>query len=178
MESYDCRVFCLETAAANNNTDMHTYQAELALSIGDGEPELCDALLALGVKLLHDPVKATTELYDMLGLEERTEQSIISAAWKATIILLFPILEQYGMDFVTKYKEVLARHLPISNSNGDRVTDPCDLEIGPLQYIVSSSGKDFSSDEVDEVKLCRKARNLLAHNKLVPYADVKKILFL
>lgn len=176
VENYDCRVFCLETAAANNNTDMHTYQAELALSIGDGDPELCDALLDLGDKLLNDPVKATTDLYDMLGLEERAEQSIISAVWKATIILLFPILEQQRMDFVTKYKVALERHLPISNSNGDRVTDPFDLEVGSLCYIVTSAGKDFHSDEVDDLRLCRKVRNLLAHNKVVPYADVRRLL--
>lgn len=176
VENYDCRVFCLETAAARNNTDMHTYQAELALSIGDGDPELCDALLDLGDKLLNDPVKATTDLYDMLGLEERAEQSIISAAWKAAIILLFPILEQHRMDFVTKHKVVLSRHLPISNSNGDRVTDPFDLEVGSLCYIVTSAGKDFHSDEVDDLRLCRKVRNLLAHNKVVPYADVRRLL--
>ena len=176
VENYDCRVVCLETAAARNNTDMHTYQAELALSIGDGDPELCDALLDLGDKLLNDPVKATTDLYDMLGLEERAEQSIISAAWKATIILLFPILEQHRMDFVTKHKVALARHLPISNSNGDRVTDPFDLEVGSLCYIVTSAGKEFHSDEVDDLRLCRKVRNLLAHNKVVPYADVRRLL--
>ena len=176
VENYDCRVFCLETAAANNNTDMHTYQAELALSIGDGDPELCDALLDLGDSLLNDPVKATTDLYAVLGLEERPEQSIISAAWKATIILLFPILEQHRMGFVTNRKAELARHLPISNSNGDRVTDPFDLEVGSLCYIVTSAGKEFQTDEVDNLRLCRKVRNLLAHNKVVPYSDVRRLM--
>lgn len=178
VENYDCRVFCLETAAARNNTDMHTYQAELALSLGNDDPQLCSALIELGEKLLNDPVKATTATPDILGLEQRMEQAIVSAAWKAAIVLLFPILEQYRMNFVTKYKAALAKHLPISNSNGDRVNDPFDLEVGSLCYIVTSAGKEFQSEEVEALKLCRKVRNLLAHNKVVPYEDVRKIMLM
>lgn len=176
VENYDCRVFCLETAAAVNNTDMHTYQAELALSLGDDDPELCDALIELGGKLLNDPVKATASVLEMMGLARRTEQAIVSAAWKAAIVLLFPILEQFRMNFVTMHKASLERHLPISNSNGDRVTDPFDLEVGSLCYIVTSAGREFQPEEVDALRLCRRVRNLLAHNKVVPYEDVRKIM--
>lgn len=176
VENYDCRVFCLESAAANNNTDMHVYQAELALSIGNNDPELCDALLALGEKLLQDPVKATSEAISMMGGNRLSEQAIVSAAWRAAIVLLFPILEQHRMDFVAKHQAALARHLPISNSNGDRINDPCDLEVGSLCYIVTSASKEFHSDEIEDLRLCRKVRNLLAHNKIVPYADVRKLM--
>ena len=178
VENYDCKVFCLETAAARNNTDMHTYQAELALSLGNDDPQLCSALIELGEKLLNDPVKATTATLDILGFEQRTEQAIVSAAWKAAIVLLFPILEQFRMSFVTNHKAVLARHLPISNSNGDRVNDPFDLEVGSLCYIVTSASKEFQPEEVEALKLCRKVRNLLAHNKVVPYEDVRKIMLM
>ena len=176
VENYDCRVFCLESAASVNNTDMHVYQAELALSIGNNDPELCDALLSLGDKLLQDPVKAADALMDTIGASELTEQAITSAAWKAAIVLLFPILEQHRMDFVAKYESALARHLPISNSNGDRISDPCDLEVGSLCYIASSANKEFTAEEIEDLRLCRRVRNLLAHNKIVPYADVRKLL--
>lgn len=178
VENYDCRVFCLESAVARNNTDMHTYQAELALSLGDDDPELCSTLIELGEKLLNDPVKATTGVLDLLGFVGRTEQAIVSAAWKASIVLLFPVLEQFRMNFVTKHRAELKKHLPISNSNGDRVNDPFDLEVGSLCYIVTSAGKVFQPEEVETLKLCRKVRNLLAHNKVVPYEDVRKIMFL
>lgn len=178
VENYDCRVFCLETAAAMDNTDLHAYQAELALSIGDRDPELCYELITRGVQLLQDPVQAAVEALELLGLEGRTEQSIVSAAWKAAIILLFPILEQHRMEFVTRHRSALARHLPINNSNGDRITDPCDLEIGALYYITHAVNTDFTAEEQEQIKFCRKVRNLLAHNKLVPYDDVRAVLSL
>lgn len=181
VENYDCRVFSLEAAAALGNTELRNYQAELALSICDNNPELCFALLMAGSKLLNNPVQATIEVaagaYSSEGLPfpSLSEQQIQSSAWEAAIVLLFPLLERYRMSFIDKSETELARHLPISNSNGDRVTDPRDLEIGALYYIVSSASKVFSTTDVDAIRLCRKVRNLLAHNKFVPLDDVQKI---
>ena len=184
VENYDCRVFCLETATSLGNTGLREYQAELALCVGGSNPELCNALLNTGDKLLQDPVKTANSVImnsctsEGKPFENQSEQQLTSATWKAAIVLLFPILEQYRLDFISKYEHALARHLPISNSNGDRVTDPFDLEIGAIQYITGSSANDFPGFDNEAIRLCRKARNLLAHNKPVPYEDVKKILAL
>lgn len=181
VENYDCRVFSLEAAATLGNTELRNYQAELALSICDNNPELCFALLMAGNKLLHNPVQTTVEVvsnsYSSEGLPfvALDEQQIQSSAWEAAIVLLFPVLERYRMSFISKNDTELTRHLPISNSNGDRVTDPCDLEIGALYYIVSSASKVFATSDVDAIRLCRKVRNLLAHNKIVPIDDVQRI---
>lgn len=181
VEKYDCRVFSLEAAAALGNTELRDYQAELALSICDNNPELCFALLMTGIKLLQNPVQATLEVtsraYSSDGLPFAVlgDQQIQSSAWEASIVLLFPVLERYRMSFIGKNESELKRHLPISNSNGDRVTEPCDLEIGALYYIVSSANKVFSVSDVDAIRLCRKVRNLLAHNKIVPINDVQKV---
>ena len=88
------------------------------------------------------------------------------------------MLEEYRLAFISRYEHALARHLPISNSTGDRVTDPYDLEIGAIQYITGSSPHDFPGFDSEAVRLCRKARNLLAHNKPVPYEDARRILAL
>lgn len=176
VENYDCRVFCLESAAAYNNTDMHVYQAELVLSIGNNDPELCDALLTLGEKLLQYPVKAASEALGRMGDDQFSEQAIVSAAWKASIVLLFPILEQHRMNFVAKHQLILSKHLPINNSNGDQVNDPYDLEVGSLHYIVTSATNEFQPSEIEDLRLCRRIRNLLAHNRIVPYADVRKLM--
>lgn len=184
LENYDCRVFCLETATSLGNIGLREYQAELALCIGGSNPELCNALLASGEKLLRDPVKtARSVIMESVTSEGKTfdnqsEQQLTSLAWKAAIVLLFPLLEKYRLDFISKYEHALARHLPISNSNGDRVTDPFDLEIGAIQYITGSSPNDFPGSDNDAIRLCRKARNLLAHNKPVPYEDVQRIIAL
>lgn len=184
VENYDCRVFCLETAAALNNAIVRTYQAEMALCIGQNNPELCNALLNEGDSLLLNPVRVTLDCLASVTSSEgyqfgvQTEQQINSAAWKAAIVLLFPILEQFRLDFVVNNKDILEKHLPISNSNGDRVTDPLDLEIGSIYYIVGSSDKYFSEDTKKKIWLCRKARNLLAHNKPLSYEDVQKLITL
>lgn len=182
VESYDCRVFSLEAAAALGNTPLRNYQAELARSICDCDPELCFALLTAGTTLLHDPVQTTVDAvsnqYSSEGLPFAAldEQQIQSSAWEAAIVLLFPVLERYRMRFIGKNEGELARHLPIHNSNGDRVTEPCDLEIGALYYIVSSAGKRFAAADVETIRLCRTVRNLLAHNKLPAYEDVAALL--
>lgn len=182
VENYDCRVFSLEAAAALENTGLRNYQAELALSICGNDPELCYELLLTGSKLLHTPVQTAAEVLfgacssEGMPFMPMDEAAIQSAAWEATIVLLFPVLERRRMCFIAQNKDELARHLPISNSNGDRVTDPRDLEIGALYYIVSSASKAFSSEEINAIKLCRKVRNLLAHNKVVPLEDVQKLI--
>ena len=184
VENYDCRVFCLETASALNNTNLRDYQAELAQHIGAGDPELCAALLSAGTDLLQDPVKTaqhiiSTKVNSESGAyTQKTDQQITSAAWNAAIVLLFPMIEHYRLDFVGRHEAALSRHLPISNSNGDRITDPCDLELGPIHYIIGTAEKEFAADEADNIRLCRKARNLLAHNRPLPYHMVLKIVTL
>ena len=181
VEDYDCRVFCLELAAALRNTDLRNYQAELAQCICGIDPELCALLLEAGAPLLSDPVSTVQKVISTAKDPEgrpfavRTEQQITSAAWHAGIVLMFPVLERYRMDLVSKHEADLASHLPISNSNGDKITDPYDLEIGPISYIIAQSDKNYSRDEVEGIRICRKARNLLAHNKPLPYEEVGKI---
>lgn len=181
VEDHDCRVFCLEAAAALKNAGLREYQAELALRIGGGDPELCWALLRTGEDLLTDPVRAATRITsDSLASDGRryrtmTEQQIISAAWKAAVVLFFPVLEQWRMDFVTRHQQELRRHLPITNSNGEQVTDPADLEIGALYFIGSKPGSCFGAEEKAKIDLCRHTRNLLAHNKLISREDALRI---
>ena len=181
VEDYDCRVFALEAAAALTNTNLRNYQAELALNISGCDPELSFALLNTGKSLLHEPIKTAREVLEECCnsqgqfFSDCSAWEIHSAAWEAAIVLLFPILERYRMAFIAKHSEQLARHLPISNSNGDHITDPWDLELGPLHYIVSNETKKFDLWDAERIRLCRKVRNLLAHNKLVPYEDAKKI---
>lgn len=181
LEDYDCRVFCLEAAALLSNSSLRFYQAELALSIGGTDPEFCHALLARGEQLLADPVAATGDVIafsraaDGRRFAHLEEQQILSAVWKAQLVLFFPVLEQRRVDFVQKYRDQIARHLPITESNGDRITDPLDLEIGPLCYIIASSGSAFPGTECEAIHLCRKVRNTLAHNKVLALEEVKRL---
>ena len=96
--------------------------------------------------------------------------------WRAAVVLLFPVLEGFRFDFITRHEKELSRYLPIHNSNGDVVTEPSDLELGSLFYVVNTASYAFSEQELETVSLCRNVRNLLAHNKPVPYGDVSAVL--
>ena len=100
----------------------------------------------------------------------------MSAVWRAQVVLLFPVLERRRFDFIAKYETPLLRCLPIINSNGDQITEPFDLEIGALYYAVTHTGYAFVPQEVEEIRLCRRIRNLLAHNQPASYADVREVL--
>ena len=181
VEHYDCRVFSLEAAAALKNASLLNYQSEIALSICENNPELCFALLCTGDSLLKDPLNTALKVLSSRHSDQGShfssisETQLSSSIWKAAVVLIFPILEGYRMDFIRKYSTVLSEFLPISNSNDSKITDPEDLEIGNLYYIVKNSGKVFSSSEVESIRLCRKVRNLLAHNEHIDYDDARKI---
>ena len=182
VEDYDCRVFCLESGAALKNAELREYQAELALRIGGGDPEFSWALLLRGEDLIRDPVRTALEVIaGSTGSQGRpfaalTEQQITSAAWRAALVIFFPLLEQWRMDFVIRHESELRRHLPITNSNGEKVTDPYDLEIGALYFISGKPGVAFPLEEKAQIDLCREARNLLAHNKVLSREHARQIL--
>ena len=181
LENYDCRVFCLEAAALLNNTKLLAYQAELALSIGGNDPEFCYALLKEGERFMEHPVTVTDEVIaarrasDGRCFDATSEQQIIKAVWKAQLILFFPTLEQQRMTFVHKFRQQIDRHLPINGLHGSRITDPLDLEIGPLAHIISLPNVSIPSADCDIIHLCRTARNTLAHNKVLSWEHVQRI---
>lgn len=170
VEDYDCRVFCLEMAAILKNTDLREYQAELALRIGGVDPETCWVLLQIGTDLLDDPVRAVRVVVPSL-----TEQQIVSAAWRSAVVVFFPMLEQWRMDFISRHRAELERHLRIRKSKVEQVCDPWDLEISALHLIVCGTGRVFTPEETENVRLCRRARNLLAHNKVISCDDARRI---
>lgn len=183
VEDHDCRVFCLEAAAALKNAQLQEYQAELALRIGGRDPELCWALLKTGDALLRDPVAAVRSV----GAEELdstfrpfrvpAEGAVLSAAWRAALVLFLPMVEQWRMDFIARNADELRHHLPITNSNGERVTEPEDLEVGNLYYIRKNKpGCKFSQQDKEKIDLCRHVRNLLAHNKPISVEDARRIM--
>lgn len=184
LEDYDCHVFCLEAAADLKNTDLPEYQAGLALSLGGNDPELCAALLSAGTSLLENPVSCATQVLaasrtsEGLPFASRSELWLESAAWKAQLILLFPILERFRLQFITKYEGDLRHHLPITNSNGGEVNDPFDLELGSMVYLNSVFGLHCTYQDSGELNLCHNVRNNLAHNHIVTLDRLRRVLAL
>lgn len=181
MEQLDRQVFCLEFASATQNSPLRDLQAEMALRVGGEDPELSALLIDAGVNFLKDPVAVTqiilqnTRRSDHSRFHQLTKEEISSAVWKASIVLLFPVLEQWRFNLISRYSEDLRAHLPITNSNGDKITEPFDIEIGPLQFMAAQN-QLFPKAEYEQLKLCRSVRNKLAHNQMVPYDEVCSVL--
>lgn len=180
IHNYDCRVFALEVSAVLNNTDLPEYQSELALHISKLNPEFCFDLLQSGKCLLDDPVRAAVNIGTSNAIESSMldEQRLASATWETAVVLLFPVLERLRTDFIARNISKVSTYLPISNSYGETIADPHDLEVGQLYHIATASSISLSGDDVDLIRLCRFVRNQLAHNKAVPYNDIKKLLTL
>ena len=182
IAAMDCRVFCLEVASALENTALAEYQAELALCIGDSDPELSFALLEMGEEFIKDPVTSTFSVAlqkrrsDYAQFEGITQGKINSSVWRANIALLFPIVEQYRFLIISKYEDTLRNYLPITNSNGDKVTEPYDIEIGMLAYLAGVHGQLFGKQDYENVRLCKDVRNKLAHNSTVSLPNVAAVM--
>ena len=172
---HDCRVFCLEGAVALGNTKYPDYQAELALCLGDNNPELSHALLVAGEDLLLEPADTLRAILasetDCQGypFPDMEDSRIRSALWKAALVLLFPIIEQYRFHIIDTYRLGIERELPIINPVEDRIDEPNDLEIGVLRHVANKKSLALPSEEKRNIQFCYEARNLMAHNKPVPY---------
>lgn len=182
VEDYDCRVFCLESGATLKNTDLREYQAELALRISGTDPELSWALLRTGEQLIRDPVRTAMEAIEGGRSSEgkrfpvQSEQQILSNARRAALVVFFPVLEQWRVDCVQRHEHELLHWLPITNDHGDKITDPYDLEFKDLAIFCKKPGNSFTLDERAKVAFCRETRNKLAHNKVLPPEDARRIL--
>ena len=180
FDEYDARAFCLELSLSGRSH--RGYLTELAIRIGRGDPELCAALLSVGDRLAEDPAAAVEEILRReTDAEGRPfppigEGEIASAVWRAAVVLLFPVLEEFRFDFISRHEAELAKYLPITNSNGEQVTEPSDLELGSLFYVVNIANYAFSPADVERVSQCRDVRNQLAHNKQIPYEEVRAVL--
>lgn len=182
IEESQCRVFCLETADSGQSEWLREYQAELALRIGGTDPEFCAALLKQGRDLLETPVEIAVALSrtarhtDGSPFPAMDETQVTTAVWEAAVVQVFPLLEHCRLDFIGRHEEDLARFLPINSAWGETIEELRDLEIGPLTHIVSQTRNIAQYEEMETLWLCRKIRNALAHNRIVPLEDIQNLM--
>lgn len=176
VEHYDCMLFCLEAAKSIRQPCLRQYAAQLAAQIGSGNPELCAAVLEKGDAFVSDPVAVTEQVIRRGGFAAMREPTLCSAVWNAAIVVLFPVMEQMRLNCIHRNYQQLLRQLPINNSNGERVDDPYDLELGALCFLSGSQNEVMSSEDRNTIVLCRTVRNALAHNKIPEFDDIMKVL--
>ena len=179
VQDSDCRIFGLEilsekiSSGHNSKADVNlqqfaSYLAELAVQIGNNDPELCDRLLENAESMLLQPVETTREVVGLYG--KRLDDHLIeSAVWKAQIKEFFPLLERHRLDIIGQYSAEISIHLPIQDVYGDVISDPEDLEFRHLLNFYFEGWIPFSKEEKDKIVSYRDIRNTLSHNKTITH---------
>ncbi len=103
----------------------------------------------------------------MTSLRERVE----AAVWEAQIKFVFPKLEKFRRSLIEKYEGRLNRCLPITSSNGEKVDNVDDLEIGQL-YHICRNNRFIETSEFKMLEKMREARNILAHWRCLGYQEL------
>lgn len=184
MNLFDTYTFCtLAVSGMQGKIYLKNYLAELVSNICGNDIELCAQCIKRGRQFLADPLGAISTIKteesrsDGYNFEFNTDDFTISKQiWKTQIKMLFPAIEDYRGDFVAKNRMKIYQQLPIKSSNGEEFTEPEDVEIGTLNYMVATGLLAIDSEEYN--KLCRfkEARNTLAHLKTLSLEEVDKIL--
>ena len=186
ITAYDRFAFCALAASDNSTCKeyMRLYLAELASSICRDDIELCAECVQKGSLFLQDP-EGTLKQITVKHLRSnrkkyqysRTSEEMKHLIWEAQLKNVFPVIEKYRSYFIKKYEENIRSSLPITNSNGQKVIVPEEVEIGMLVYL-AKNGKIClrSKNEYEELEWFRDARNNLAHLTPLDLEAVNRIL--
>ena len=186
IQEYDKFTFCaLACSNVNIQPTLRPYLVELAATLCSEDIELCPYCLESGIDFLQEP-QETLETIAKTGV--RSDGSPFTAlpdsedlrrrVWKSQLKLLFPILEEYRSNFVSRYSEKIEERIPIENTFREKITSPQDLQLGDLSLLISRREFDISlsNEEQQELMQFKKARDHLAHLKPVDYPTAEKIL--
>lgn len=184
ISAYDKYIFCALAAAGISCADeLRHYMAQVVSEICGEDMELCARCIRMGTRFLEDPYGKLTQI----GQEEVrsdgekfsvsiTKEEVDRNVWEAQIRVIFPVIESYRGYFVKRYYEKIQKRLPISNSNGERILDPDELEIGTLLFMAAEGDLLISKKEHDRLHQFREARNTLAHMKRMGEQEVEAVL--
>ncbi len=181
---YDRFTFCALIAAENSCKDyLRPYLAELASAVCGEDAELCAQCVQAGKGFMEHP----GETLGLIAQNEyrsdgsaycfsKSDDEIRRQVWETQLKNIFPVIEKYRNHFIEKNREDIKKALPISNSFGEMVEKPEDVEIGTLFYLAGLREISLSVGDYEELKLYRNARNMLAHLNVLDFEDVDAIL--
>lgn len=184
IRSYDCHLFCLEAAYKISGSEwFRQYTAELALQLGNNDPECCAALISdKNVPLAKDPIASVPKLLKNtnrssgIPFEVPHAAQIKSCVWKAQVIMFFPEIEQRRNAIIAHYEDALASYLPINNSNNETIYTTAELELGNIYFLMTHHPNQFDSSDIASISFYRRIRNDLAHLDPLNYADLQRLM--
>lgn len=181
---YDCFTFCA-LAASNTACEsrLRAYLAELAYHLCGEDVELCARCIG-DPEFLREPEEM---LCRVLAEETRCDGHTFFAAresggwmqrkiWEAQLKTIFPVIERFRSNFLARYANRVAQHLPIQNRYGEEWTEAEDVEIGTLDFMVRNQFFMVPAEDARRLNLFAKARNKLAHMKILELSAIEEIL--
>lgn len=183
--NYDCFVFYAMASALNSkHVIIKQYLAELVTAIAGNDIEMgAECLRTTTIeKMLDNPWEAVKEIAETRIRSNgqdfvipRHEDGIQQSIWNAQIKTIFPIIEGFRRNFVEHYYNRIQDELPITNSIGEDVTDPKEVEIGTLLYLICERNIQILPEEHNKLHAFRDARNDLAHLKVLGKEQLENI---
>lgn len=180
---FDRYIFSLTLLSELNcNFFIKQYIAELACMMSKKELEFCGELAEQGLALAQNPKTIIHQSFlhkksDGREYRELDEAEIFSGIYTAQIKILFPVIEQFRINFIKSHENQIQRCLPIRNSLNEEINNPSDLELSDLCSIAMNNPlADFTSDEKTTLLQYRNLRNKLAHNTQIEWAEIDKLI--
>ena len=183
VSEYDRIVFCtLASSSLGERPFIKDYLTELAANVAGNDIELCAACLRNYREFLSNPYKAICQVvHDQVRSDgadytfDKNEEDVNHLIWRAQIKTVYPVLEEYREDFVQKYASVIAKHLPITSSYGERYDEPSDVELGTLKYMADNGMLYLPVKEYECLRINKEARNKLSHLTPLTLEEVKSL---
>jgi len=183
IKSYDYYMFCsLLVSELKCSDEVKHYIAELAFLLGERHAEFCAFLTEHKEKFAENPEKILEKCAEQFRYSDGEEIQLTSLYTAKYIVLeaqiknVFPVIERYRTRFITDNYDRIKSLLPIENNIGEDITEPYDVEIGGLRYMVQNKGLGVENSVWKDLKFFHDSRNKIAHNGIISYKEVKRIL--
>lgn len=184
LSEYDTYVFnMLIVGTVKLSPDMKQYIAEVLSNIVDNDVELSAMCVNRADEFLKNPYKALSEIsqnnYRSNGenfVIRMDEAELQRRIWKAQIKTIFPRIETFREAFVSKFRNKIQPYLPISNPLGEEYKEADDVELGTLYYMNCNGMLNVTGKSAENLTICHKARNKLAHLQTLTQEEIEKII--
>lgn len=184
INAFDQYAFCaLAGAFVDVEMRLRPYLTELASSVGGQDTELSAACVEAGAAFMEDPrsVLCTLESkgarsngmpFDVAEVLATLDERM----WKSQVKVLFPHIQQWLSIFIQRHEDEIREALPMQTAYGIEITEPGDVEPGPMLFLVQTGQVSLANSEYYDLLLCKDVRNSLAHMHPVGFEEVKKVL--
>lgn len=177
ISEFDTLLLCMTILSEQKYTlSEKKYVSETAVEIASGNVVLAGKLAECGDSLVKDTPHTVMTVLKNEGISLKFDSvKIKTALWQAQIKVLFPVLEQYRLGLISKYKDTIKINLCNSPTGTYKTENPYELEIGEL-YHLCRSYHILQRNEFDMLSQIRDTRNCLAHWDILSFEEIKKIL--